>query len=242
MGLSHLNLQRSIPEKEEAQPAIVLFRGGSRLHAVPSFNPKDSSFPYLLATDAVIILASYRDGLSPGSDEYGGSDVEDVKYLMDYLPSLAKQLSLCIDEKHLYGAGISRGAMQLFFALSQFKELQQKFCKCVSNCGILDIENFARNNPEVAEKWKNHFDCTSSDWLKKKNLLRFVAAIQRDFPVLIVQGSKDPKIPSIDANGFVEKLKAMHFKDVTYLEIADGNHALKNKNGAVGEILGWLMK
>lgn len=230
----------SFVETPEVKPIILLLRGGSRLHGVPAFTLNDSSFPYLLATEATLVLGTYRDGLSPEKDEYGGEDVNDVNNLANYLPLITETLSLPVDWENFYAIGISRGTMQMFLALSRFEGFQKRIKKAVSNCGLVDLDRYAHNNPEVADKWKEHFGYTSQEWLDIRNPRCAVKRIRKDLPILVLQGTQDFKIPVEDARGFVEMLNNFGFKHVSYFEVDGGNHALKNKNGCVDHILEWL--
>ena len=75
-------------------PLLVFLRGGNRVFGV--LNPGDDLICFEQYT---VISSMYRGGVSEGEDEFGGSDVNDVKNLMDFIPELESKLNLNFQKK-----------------------------------------------------------------------------------------------------------------------------------------------
>lgn len=232
----------SFVDKKENQPLIVVLRGASRMESLPAFLDDERSLLFAAQTEATIILGTYRDGVSPGVDEYGGEDVEDVKSLTDFLPEAFALFNLGAFPKQKYLIGLSRGGMQLFLALSRFPELSEKYDAVVSLSGILNIETFANDHPDWCAKMATGFGFNGSkEWLERRNPINAVSMIMnKNLPILIVQGTRDPKISTSQGLSMVATLQELDFSDVTYWEIEEGDHCLKNHPESISLILDWL--
>ncbi len=231
----------SFVEGSEDPSHIMFLRGSGQFEAIPNFSPYDANYPYLHTTDATLVLASYRDGLCPGFDEYGGRDVHDVINLTNYLPTLAENLSLKFDWEKFYAVGVSRGGMQLFLALSRFPEFEKKVAKVVSNCGLLDTITFTKHNPELYKQFKAYYKFKSNSWIKKRSALHNVKNMKRkELPILILHGTDDVVVSIEQPLKFLKRLKKLGFKSVQYEEVPEGNHVLLNKNAYAQYVCDWL--
>jgi len=130
--------------------AIVHLRGGNRIFGLENPNNDWTCFE-----DYIVITTTYRGGVSEGVDEFGVSDLEDVKGLIDFIPELEKQYSLNIEKKTLVGS--SRGAMQMFLALAKFPELQDKFEKVISLSGLLDMRDLFITREDMVQMFEDDF-------------------------------------------------------------------------------------
>ncbi len=222
-------------------PLVVWLRGGSRLHAVPIFHDAHLTSDLILSTNATVVLACYRDGISQGIDEYGGADVNDVNSLYQFLPRLYSSLGLEFPKQQRFLVGISRGGMQMFLALARFPNLQLAFDKIVSISGILHIDLFAKHNPDWLAKMKKSFGYDGQQWLDKRNPFLAINHIQhKDLPMLIVQGTEDSKVILGEGILLTEKLRELGFKHVSYWEVGEANHGLKNHPEWMCLIRNWL--
>jgi hypothetical protein len=231
----------SYVDKPGTRPLILWLRSGSRLQDIPVFHDAHLTKDLLLSTEATIVLINYRDGMSPGVDEYGGSDVADVNNIYQYLPQLYHKLGLEFPKEHRFMIGIGRGSMQMFLAMARYPALQVEFEKIVSICGILHIDLFAERNPDWLEKMKNSYCCKGKEWLNQRNPFLAIDHLSRKkLPILIIQGTDDLKISLGEGILFSEKLRGHGFTHVSYWEVGGGNHGLKNHPEWMRLIRYWL--
>lgn len=220
-------------------PTIVLLRGGNRIFGIP--NPADDLFS---PGNFTVVSTLYRDGVSEGTDEYGGKDVNDVKHLIDFLPHLEDQLQLTFQKDKMFLVGCSRGGMQLFLTLARFPELQKRFKKAVSLCGVLDMRHCIDSRSDMKEMFIDDFGLkegvNESSWIELRDPLKTVEKIDPQLPILIIQGTSDIRVDLIEGHRMVERLLA-HGSDVTYWEVEDGDHCLRNVKEKTQKICEWLV-
>lgn len=224
------------------KPLIVLVRGFSRFDDLPCFGTIGSAVRFAAQSNATIVLSLFRDGVSPGVDEFGGKDVRDVWNLCRFLPFVFDTLNLDIDCERRFMIGLGRGGMEMFLALARFPHLCNFFRSFVSICGILDLNQFVLDNPDWRQKLMNDFRFDGSQkWLDCRNPLLAVSKIRhKNIPILIVQGSEDPFVCLRHGLCMVDTLRVFGFPHVTYWEVAGGNHCLNNRPDCIPQLLEWL--
>jgi len=223
-----------LPEASE-KPLLVFLRGGNRFHELLSPDNRWSFFQ-----DYTVLATTYRGGMNEGTDEFGGEDVNDVKNLIDYLRTLEKQLGFTFTSKQKYMVGMSRGAMMMFLAFARCPKLQHFFDKVVSLTGLLDIELFLNNRPELKASFEKDFGYSSDpSWSDRRNPILCAPSIAKDFPILILQGSADRRVFPEEGYRMLEALKENRCS-VEYLEVPGGDHCLENCPDAIDLIHQWL--
>lgn len=222
----------------QSHPLLVYLRGGNRTFGIP--NPGSDLMCFEHYT---VISTMYRGGVSEGEDEFGGSDVNDVKNLIDFIPELESKLNLKLQEQKRYLLGASRGGMQMFLTLARFPRLQDYFSKIVSLSGALDMRQCIASRPDMEEMFITDFGLekgkNEDDWINKRDPQLTVDHIQSQLPILIIQASDDNRVSLADGYNMVSKLQ-MAGKNVTYWEIEGAQHCLSNIEGRVNLILNWL--
>lgn len=201
------------------QKLLIFVRGGSGIYRI--------RFPGNRANfwgDHTIISTTYRGGPSPGRDEFGGSDVEDLKCLIDFIPSLEKKLGKVFTAKEKIAVSFSRGAMQFFSVLKQHPELKLFFNRAVSVCGLLDLEDFLNTHPSF-EKMIRLFllQKPSQEWKDLRNPVHNAVHFPKNLPLLIVQGGKDKIIDSKVGKNMFKRLKSLGCL-VEYQENSEAGH------------------
>ncbi len=218
-------------------PTLVLLRGGNGIFGI--INPADN----LMAMDPYTVIATtYRGEVSEGIDEFGGLDVNDVKNLVDYLPNLEKQLSIKIRQDDMSLLGRSRGGMQVFLTLSRFPELQSRFSRVVSLSGVLDLQQWMTARADIKEMFIESYGLTQSNenaWITHRNPLLAANKINPHLPVLIIQGTEDERVDQVQGLHMAAHLQA-NGNNVTYWEIAGGDHCLNNRSDRAELIASWL--
>lgn len=236
-GLTIKGVISFVPNPQE-QPMLLLLRGGNRLFGLP--NPGSE----LMAPNGyTVITTSYRGGVSEGSDEYGGQDVNDVKNLIDYIPELTSKLQIAVQHEKMFVIGISRGAMEMFLTLSRFPELQDRFSKAISLTGLLDLRQARASRPDLEKVWIEDFGFVKNqneeEWINWRDPLLAVDRIDLNLPILIIQGTEDIRVDLEQGYEMVKQL-TNHGNDVTYWEIPGGDHCLANIKDRTARILQWL--
>lgn len=226
-----------VPEPQD-NPLIVFLRGGNRIFGV--VNPGSD---LMCPEKYTVISTMYRGGVSEGSDEFGGNDVNDVKNLINFIPELENKIGLKFQNQKMYLLGNSRGAMQMFLSLSRFPELQARFSKIVSLSGILNMHQFIASRPEMEEIFIKDFglekEVNEEEWISKRNPLLTVNHINQHLPILIIQGKDDNRVSLEEGYNMFYKLQSAG-NNVTYLEIEGGKHCLLNITDRAKLILNWL--
>jgi dipeptidyl aminopeptidase/acylaminoacyl peptidase len=217
-------------------PLLILLRGGNRAWAL--LNPGT-----ILASHAnyTVISTTYRGGISEGEDEYGGADVNDVKNLIEFIPTLSQLLSLELTPSYTYMLGGSRGAMQMFLTLARYPYLQNRIDKIVSLSGLLDIEIQMAERPDMKQMFIDDFGLKTNEqeWINRRNPILTVPHIKKSLPILILQGTADSRVNLKEGHCMKAALKA-NGNLVTYVEIEGGEHCLANIPNRM-EIIGqWL--
>jgi len=217
------------------QPLVVFLRGGSELYSI-----KHPAHETSFIGNYSILSTTYRGGVSPGRDELGGFDVNDVKNLIDYIPNLEEALGISLREKEKYLVGWRRGGMQMFLALTRFPELQSYFDKYISLSGLLDLNHFLECHKGMEKLVENVFSmCVNPEWITFRNPIDHVEKLRSDLPLLIVQGTQDTIVPFEGGHNMVRALKEMGCF-VDYLEIEGGSHCLQNFTESFEWIQQWL--
>lgn len=226
----------SIPVGVKNPPLIVLVRGGNREFGLP--HPGQlSAYP-----GYALVATTNRGGVSEGKDEFGGDDVNDLKNLIDYLPTLAKKVNVQFSPDKTYMVGASRGGMQMFLALGRFPDLQQKIKKAVSISGLLNMQY-------AIEQRKDFRDMLSifgyqkgkkgEAWIAKRQPLNYVNKISKDLPIMIAQGTADTRVCVKEGYDMLEALHK-NGNTITYVEVEGGDHVLNNTTDFLKLLINWF--
>lgn len=236
-GLKIKGLLSFVPHPEE-HPTLFFLRGGNRIFGI--LNPASD---LMCAGQYTVIATTYRGGVSEGVDEFGGSDVNDVKNLVDFIPQLESKLNLSLQQEKMYLLGGSRGGMQLFLALARFPELQERFAKVVSLSGLLDMHECIAMRPDMKEMFIRDFglieNVNEEEWIQQRDPLVAACQIKPSLPILVIQGTQDNRVSLEEGYHMVSQLQGQG-SDVTYWEIDGGEHCLSNIDDRVQRILSWL--
>ncbi len=236
-GLKIKGLISFVPDPQN-HPLLVFLRGGNRIFGIP--NPAN---PLLCLEQYTVIATLYRGGVSEGTDEFGGNDVNDVKNLIDFMPELENKLNIQFLNKKKFMLGGSRGGMQMFLALARFPELQASFSKIISLSGLLDMRQCMAFRPEMEDMFIKDFGLVKGvneeEWINKRDPLLTADRILPKLPILIIQGTHDKRVSLEDGHHMVDKLQN-NGNQVSYWEIEGADHCLNNIEEREELILNWL--
>ncbi len=227
----------SLPAGPACHPLLVLFRWGNRNFAL--FNPGLDMANY---RDYAVISSTLRGGVSEGQDEFGGTDIDDMKNLIAFYPQLANKLHACPRPTHLYMLGPSRGGLEMFLMLARYPQLQNKVEKIVALSSILDLHRQITDREDMKTMFMHDFGLSADNaetWIKQRDPLETVPYLRKSLPILIIQGTKDQRVDLEEGHHMVEKLQE-HGNPVTYWELEGGNHTLRNIPHLMDDIGHWL--
>lgn len=190
-----------------------------------------------------VISTTYRGGVSEGTDQFGGDDVNDVENLVAFLPELERKLGMVFNPQKVFILGGSRGGMQLFLALARSLSLQNYVSKAVSLSGLLDMHEFIRDREDMRQMFIEEFGLipgqNEEEWINLRDPICSIPNIRKDLPFLIIEGTNDIRGGPNEGYHMVKKLQE-NGNRVDYLEIPDGEHCLSNRTDRMDIIADWL--
>lgn len=221
---------------EQGNKLMVILRGGNRNFGI--LNPASNLTCY---KDYAIIGTLYRGGLSEGVDEFGGADVNDAKNLVDFIPTLEKNLQTKLMDRSKFLLGGSRGGMQMFLFLTRYPEMQTYFRKVVSLSGLYDLELLQSNRPDMIKMFKRDFGLTTEnakEWFAYRSPIQHIDQIDSNLPILLLEGTNDIRAAKDDGKNMYERLQARG-KTVTFTELK-AEHCLADLPERMEIIAKWL--
>jgi dipeptidyl aminopeptidase/acylaminoacyl peptidase len=229
----------SYTPQPDHHPLLILYRWGNEDFAL--MNPGEIFATY---GNYTVISSTLRGGVSEGKDEFGGADVDDMKNLMDFLPELAKELSIQIHPSCVFMLGPSRGGLEMFLTLARFPELQKRVNKVVALSAALDLHRLINDRPkDMKMLFKNHFGLQEGvkgeDWIAKRDPLNTIPSLRKSLPILIIQGTADNRVSLEEGYHMAHDLQKEGHR-VDYWEVPGGNHVLMNTPNIMNDIARWL--
>jgi len=225
-----------LPDSEE-NPLLIFLRGGNKV-----FGLMHPASDFSCLKNYTVIATTYRDGVSEGTDEFGGADVNDVQHMMEYFPILQEKIGTAFKPKKTYILGRSRGGMEMFLALNKSVSLQAQVTKAVSLSGLLDLQECILSREDMKKMFSEEFGLVpgqEEEWMACRNPLTNVFNLRNDLPVLIFQGTEDLRASLIGGQRMVSILESRG-NPVTYLEVPGGDHCLTNQPDLMDLIANWL--
>lgn len=226
-----------LPYAEES-PLLVFLRGGNR-----TFGLMHPATDYTCAHSYTVLATTYRGGVSAGTDEFGGAEVNDIHNLMEYFPAIQEKIGVYFSPKKTFMLGGSRGGMEMFLALSRSIPLQYKITKAVSLSGLLDLEECMAYREDMRTMFIRDFgldpEKNENDWIAYRNPIANAPNLRKDLPILILQGTEDLRV-SLNEGYHMVNVLANNGNPVTYLEIQGGDHCLVNQPDRMNIIMNWL--
>lgn len=237
-GLSIKGFISFTPEPNH-HPLLILYRWGNENFAL--MNP---GIPLATWKNYTVVSSTLRGGISEGNDEFGGADIDDMNNLINFLPALSDKLKIELNPNCVFMLGPSRGGMEMFLTLAHFPKLQNHVDKIVALSSILDVHQLIKDRPDdmklmLEEQYGLPKDLRAEAWIKKRDPIETAPLIKKSLPVLIVQGTDDPRIQISESRHMFHALRAQGVK-AEYWEVPGGNHILTNTPNTMNDIMHWL--
>ncbi|HXE91719.1 MAG TPA: S9 family peptidase [Terriglobales bacterium] len=212
-------------QKDGRLPAIVYVHGGPESQERPDF---DAVFQYFLNRGYAILAPNIRGSAGFGRayvhmDDYKKRPdaIRDVALAVDYLKSTGY-----VDARKIAVMGGSYGG---FMALAQATMHPELWAAVVDIVGISNWKTFFANTGpwRRAHRASEYGDPEKDpEFMASISPINFVDRVRA--PLIIIQGANDPRVPKIESDQMVEKLKARGVP-VEYLVFADEGHGLAKR-------------
>jgi len=216
-------------------PVVIFNRGGNREFGKLSFGTL--FMLHEVASWGYVVLASqYRgnDG-GEGREEFGGADVNDVLNLVP----LAERLEGA-DAKRIGLYGWSRGSMMTLLALKKSKSISA----AIVGAGEADLVASIEKRPEmerlVYRELIPGYDTDKQAVLSERSAIRWVDALPKDVPILLLHGSGDKRVSPAGALALAQELyRHKHPFRLVFFE--GGDHGLSSERSEVyRQVRRWL--
>lgn len=222
----------------EQNSLLMFLRGGNRMLGI--MHPATD---FTCAHSYTVIATTYRGGVSEGTDEFGGAEVNDIHNLMEYFPLLQEKIGVYFSPNKTFLLGGSRGGMEMFLALSRSIPLQYKVSKAVSLSGLLDLQECMAYRDDMRKMFIRDFGLNPEEneaaWIAYRNPITNISNLRKDLPILILQGTEDLRVSLNEGRHMVNALES-NGNPVTYLEVQGGDHCLANQPDRMNIITSWL--
>lgn len=173
-------------------PTLLFLRDGNGFSEIMRPN---NPFSFLEGYNVVGTL--YRGNIYGGVDEWGGEDVYDVENLMKFFPQLEKHTGVKISPPYTL-LGVSRGAMEMFAALSRLRYVQERVTHAVSVSGNIDLQVTMDKRPEMRylfrEKFKQSGKVNFEAWIRERDPVLNASLLPKSLKVLLVYGLADNRV------------------------------------------------
>lgn len=216
-------------------PVMIFLRGGNGYYGVMRPNNR---FSYLAGYNVVGTL--YRGNIYGGSDEFGGADINDVENCLKFFPKLEAFTNVKMPRPYTM-MGVSRGAMQMFGALSRSDFVKENVDKAISISGNVDLNVSMKNRPAemgalFKMKYKDSNEKSFADWIKFRNPTDNVTKLSKSLKILLIYGSADNRVSLAEQQAFKKSLdeNGLQAKLVT---IEGGDHGIENRCEKLAEVL-----
>ena len=178
-------------QSKEKLPVIIYNRGGSKEYGKIEETQLFLRLAEISTWGYIVISSQYsgNDG-SEGKDECGGMDVDDILNLKPIIDQYDR-----INKTKIGMFGGSRGGMMSFMVLKQVNWINALVIKS----GITNEIRGLKLRPELKEFRSDMYDVDSETENIKRSPLFWVDQISKTTPILLLHGTKDEAVSSLDA-------------------------------------------
>jgi len=218
-------------------PVLIYNRGGNgNFGGVVFGSMMNNLFP--IANEGFVIIGSQYRGTfikNPSAhDEFGGSDINDVTALFDYIPSIEGA-----DEKRIGMYGASRGGMQTHLAVKNAKNIKA----IATIAGNSDLLKGLTYRPEMEKVFKHRipdYEKNKVAELEKRSVLKWVNDLSTNVPILLLHGTNDKRVSVNHSIDLAAALSASNIPHKLVLYPDDNHGLMQNKEKANKELVSWF--
>ncbi len=225
-----------MPKKSGSFPCIIFNRGGNKDFSKLTESLFISLIGSLVDEGYIVVASQYRgnDG-GDGIEEFGGKDVHDVLNLIPLLANLPQA-----DTSRIGMFGWSRGGMMTYLALTKTNKIKA----AVVGSGAADLVGMLETRPDfdstVYPELIPDYKKDKLNLLKQRSAVYFADKINKNTPILILQGSGDWRVPTDQVLNLVGKFYKYHqpFRFILY---EGGQHSLiEHRKDYTIQMINWF--
>jgi len=215
----------AVPKQPGKYPCIIFNRGGNREFGAITDAVFLRVIGKLAASGYVVGASQYRGNAGgEGIEEFGGKDVNDVLNMIPLFSQLPQA-----DTGKIGMFGWSRGGMMTYLALTKTTKIKA----AVIGSGMADLFKTIESRPEFDTLWVGlipHFTDNKQEALKQRSATWFADKINKNTPILILQGTADWRVPTNQVLDLVNILyrNKQPFRFILY---EGGEHSLREHRG-----------
>jgi dipeptidyl aminopeptidase/acylaminoacyl peptidase len=181
----------AVPKKPGKYPCVIFNRGGNKEFSAITNAAFLRLIGKLAASGYVVGASQYRGNAGgEGLEEFGGKDINDVLNLIPLFSQLPQA-----DTSRIGMFGWSRGGMMTYLALTKTVRIKA----AVVASGMTDLFKSIESRPEFDTLWAKiipHFTDNKQEVLKQRSATYFADKINKNTPILILQGTGDWRVPA----------------------------------------------
>ncbi|GAA1801807.1 S9 family peptidase [Actinomadura chokoriensis] len=219
------------PHTPGPHPVLLSVHGGPEAQERPEY-AYSGLYQYLLHKGIAVLAPNIAGSTGYGLAHqkliyrnWGGIDLDDLDHAVRHLHTLPD-----IDANRIAVMGGSYGG---FAALSCLSRLPYPWAAGVSFCGPSNLVTLARACPPT---WRPTVDAvlgnpdTDAELLTSRSPITYADAITA--PLLVIQGTHDPRVPKDESDQIVIRLRARGI-DVRYDVYPDEGHGFTNRSNEI---------
>lgn len=230
------------PHTPGPHPVLLSVHGGPEAQERPEY-AYSGLYQYLLHRGIAVLAPNIAGSTGYGLTHqkliyrnWGGIDLDDLDHAVRHLHTVPG-----IDVDRIAVMGGSYGG---FAALSCLSRLPYRWAAGVSFCGPSNLVTLARACPPT---WRPTVDAvlgnpdTDAEHLTRRSPITYADAITA--PLLVIQGTHDPRVPKDESDQIVSRLRARGV-DVRYDVYPNEGHGFTNRSNeikAYGDIAQFLL-
>lgn len=225
------------PKAEGSYPVIVYNRGGNRDLGRLLVATSVDVLSRFAAEGYVVVASNYRgNSSSEGTEEFGGSDVNDVINLIKALPEIPKA-----DAEKVGLLGLSRGGMMNYLTMKQGNIPQIQATATIG--GVVDLQITEKYHPQMTEVFNElipNIEVDKVNALRSRSAIYWVDELPKNVPMMILHSKTDEHVSYEQIPPFLDSLTAysVPFESVIY---EDDTHGLiKHQDEVFKKITKWF--
>ncbi len=214
------------PKRSGKFPAIIFNRGGNRSYATISVKRLVATSLAELASQGYVVIASnYRD-----NDEYGGSDVNDVLYLIKTLQEVEKA---DIDRIGMFGW--SRGGLMTYLALAKTDRIKTAVIGSTPSNLFKVVEARPMLEEKVLSVYIPNYQNNREAELRKRSVIFWAEKLNKETSILLLSATQDRRVSPSQADDIAEKLDSLNY-DFELRKFETG-HSFRSKQKELNALL-----
>ena len=225
-------------------PAILYPHGGPEGQSRPAFMPQAMHQLALIDAGIAMVVPNIHGSTGYGRSwqaaihkDWGGVDLRDLRAVTDWM---TKQKDF--DQARLAVYGGSYGGFATLLCVTQIPDVWRCAVDVFGVANLVTmLENAQPNWRRFLKRWIGDLE-TDRRKLVERSPITHIENVK--CPMLILQGSNDPRVPQEESDQVVEKLRSLG-RRVEYVVYPDEGHGFtkkKNADDAYGRIVAFLTK